>query len=348
MKFRRVLKLSPRNAIITLFIAVVIWNEYLALKLKSFSWKTPTINDKNFPILIVADPQLIGYRNEPQFIGWLSRWDSDRYLNRGFSEAFQAVQPKLIVFLGDLFDEGVEMSSTEFDWTIERFRSIFPETASTPTIYLPGDNDIGGEMEPVYDRLVNKFQRYFSHVINSEITEEHFFDLASVYPMLSNKVEVINRAEDSKAKILMSHVPLVRSMNKGTNEALTDYDPDLILSAHDHTAEVYVRDRNSFQFNRYPFYDKINFVISPKQPIVEIQSPTVSYRMGVPNMGYGVLTLVNETPATAEFTVLWIPGRYPQVYMYIVSLIVVFYYLFMRLIGLSLTRLRSYGSKFLA
>ena len=78
MKFRRVLKLSPRNAIMILLIAVIIWNEYLALKLKSFSWKTPARNDKNFPILIVADPQLIGYRNEPQFIGWLSRWDSDR------------------------------------------------------------------------------------------------------------------------------------------------------------------------------------------------------------------------------------------------------------------------------
>lgn len=203
-------------------------------------------------------------------------------------------------------------------------------------------------MEPVYDRLVNKFQRYFSHFFNAEVAEEHFFDLASVYPMLSKKVEVINRADDSKAKILMSHIPLVRSLDKETNEALAEYDPDLILSAHDHTAEVYVRDRNSFQFNRFPFQDKINFVISSKQPIVEIQSPTVSYRMGVPYMGYGVLTLVNESPATAEFTVLWIPGRYPQLYMYIVCLIVVFYYLLRRFIGVSITRLGNYSSKFLA
>ncbi|KAE9556554.1 hypothetical protein FO519_000248 [Halicephalobus sp. NKZ332] len=327
MKLRRVLKLSPKNSILVLLASVLFWNEYLALKLKSLSWVTPSKNDKNFPILIVADPQFIGYRNEPFFIGWLSRWDSDRYLSRGFSAAFEAVQPKMIVFLGDLFDEGVQMSSNEFEWTMERFKAVFPETMSVPTVYLPGDNDIGGEMEPVYDRLVNKFQRYFPHSFNSENVEGHFFDLASVYPMLSNKIEIINRAEDSKAKILMSHVPLARSLDKGTNEALAEYDPDLILSAHDHTAEVYVRDRNSFQFNRFDLRDRINFVISSKQPIVEIQSPTVSYRMGVPNMGYGVLTLVNESPATAEYTVLWLPGRYPQVYAYVICLIVVFYYL---------------------
>lgn len=80
MKLKRVLKLSPKNAIIILLISVVIWNEYLALKLQSFSWSTPTKTDKSFSILIVADPQLIGYRNEPHFIGWLSRWDADRFV----------------------------------------------------------------------------------------------------------------------------------------------------------------------------------------------------------------------------------------------------------------------------
>lgn len=113
----------------------------------------------------------------------------------------------------------------------------------------------------------------------------------------------------------------------------------MILSAHDHTSEIYVKDRNSFQFQRFELHDKINFVISQNQPIVEIQCPTVSYRMGVPIMGYGVLTLSDETPVAAEFTVFWIPGRYPELFAYVVSLVVLVYFCLRKYIGYVLSKI---------
>lgn len=79
MRLRRLLRIPPKYGVITLLVTVVAWNEYLDIKFRSLTWIKPSKTDKDFSILLIADPQLIGYRNEPYFIGWLSRWDADRY-----------------------------------------------------------------------------------------------------------------------------------------------------------------------------------------------------------------------------------------------------------------------------
>jgi hypothetical protein len=56
-----------------------------------------------------------------------------------------------------------------------------------------------------------------------------------------------------------------------------------------------------------------------KSQITEFQVPTASYRMGVPSMAYGLLT-IHFTPegreALAEFRLLWLPPRYPLLILY--------------------------------
>lgn len=79
MRLKRLLRIPPKYAVTLLLILVISWNEYFDVKFKSFSWITPSRKSKDFSILLIADPQLIGYRNEPHSIGWLSRWDADRY-----------------------------------------------------------------------------------------------------------------------------------------------------------------------------------------------------------------------------------------------------------------------------
>jgi metallophosphoesterase superfamily enzyme len=37
---------------------------------------------------------------------FIPRWDSDKYLKKSYSFAMSYVQPEVVVFLGDLFDEG--------------------------------------------------------------------------------------------------------------------------------------------------------------------------------------------------------------------------------------------------
>lgn len=47
-------------------------------------------------------------------------------MRRAFEKVMRRFEPDLIVLLGDLFDENVQMKEDELSWTIERFRSVFP------------------------------------------------------------------------------------------------------------------------------------------------------------------------------------------------------------------------------
>ncbi len=53
-----------------------------------------------------------------------------RYLARSFSQAMHFAKPSLVLFLGDLFDEGEEMNNQELEWTMQRFKNIYDLPAS--------------------------------------------------------------------------------------------------------------------------------------------------------------------------------------------------------------------------
>ncbi|WKY04551.1 hypothetical protein Q1695_005509 [Nippostrongylus brasiliensis] len=60
-------------------LLLVLWNESLIYYFCRFWWRIPEATSKNsLGVLLVADPQLIGYKNEPHMVGPLTRWDSDR------------------------------------------------------------------------------------------------------------------------------------------------------------------------------------------------------------------------------------------------------------------------------
>lgn len=77
----------------------------------------------------------------------------------------------------------------------------------------------------------------------------------------------------------------------------------------------------SQQFNRYETSKGLRFSVSTGMPLVEIQVTTISYRMGVPEMAIGFLN-VDFVPHSRAFTIsydnLWLPGRYPQLYGYVI------------------------------
>ena len=57
-------------------------------------------------------------------------------------------------------DEGSECTDEEFKTYVSRFKSIYNNKAIN--IYVPGDNDIGGEgSDPVTDDKVQRFDKYF-------------------------------------------------------------------------------------------------------------------------------------------------------------------------------------------
>lgn len=54
------------------------------------------------------------------------------------------------------------------------------------------------------------------------------------------------------------------------------------------------------------------------QTLYELSIPTCSYRMGVPNMGYGMLTITRS--GKAYVSILWLPSRYTSIYYYLIFL----------------------------
>jgi metallophosphoesterase superfamily enzyme len=117
-------------------------------------------------LLLVADPQLIGEKDEGLF-GLITRNDADRYLAKTFSQANEYIKPDWILFLGDIFDEGLSATDDEFKRYFDRFDSIFQyENREQKCIVIPGDNDVGGEYygdkQPI---LRQRFRNYFGRTI---------------------------------------------------------------------------------------------------------------------------------------------------------------------------------------
>lgn len=120
--------------------------------LRLHDWgSSATDSRKTLRILFVADPQIQGIENEPAgLLGALTRWDADRYsiylilrtlccslvgnpclrfryLSKTYLRTVQHVHPHLIVFLGDLLDEGSITTDEEtYDGYARRFHGIFP------------------------------------------------------------------------------------------------------------------------------------------------------------------------------------------------------------------------------
>jgi len=76
-------------------------------------------------MLLIADPQILGNSYDRSSHSPLARFDSDRYLAKTFERALAFTQPHIIVFLGDLLDEGNIATAQEYKQYVQRFRRIY-------------------------------------------------------------------------------------------------------------------------------------------------------------------------------------------------------------------------------
>ena len=104
---------------------LVVYNEFLIYFVAYLSWPKRHVDNNGTSFLLVADPQLIGERDEPLWYGWLARWDSDRYLHNTYMLANSYVQPDVVAFLGDLFDEGLKANDEQYARYFSRFQAVF-------------------------------------------------------------------------------------------------------------------------------------------------------------------------------------------------------------------------------
>ena len=82
-----------------------------------------------------------------------------RYLRCTFRAAADAFDPHVVVFLGDLFDEGSAATDKEFESYVQRLTKVFrAQKTGVHHVYVSGDNDVGGE--GVDKRTAEKTERF--------------------------------------------------------------------------------------------------------------------------------------------------------------------------------------------
>jgi hypothetical protein len=339
MARRMALNFSKLCALI--LFGTVAYNEYVVYYIDYYGW--PRVSDDACTLLFLADPQIQGKTLDPPgLVGSVQRWDSDRYLGNVYHWLTAKYPSATVVFLGDLLDEGSISSQEDFVEYATRFKSIFPKYRVKDTIYTPGDNDIGGEGNDMV--TLAKLDRYNKEfglqkpvievcpkldiVPVSRLTEHGFLNITS-------KLEFLSK---NRTVVVISHLPVLPLNGRFAEKIMTDVNPDIVFSGHDHHGSVYSGSRTSLKSDREMSLFSKREDISPfkvetktrnadgnlelSERITEIIVPTLSYRMGVKEMGAGLAVFHPDTGEMVYHN-LWLPARFPLLYAYVASIIVV-------------------------
>jgi len=321
-----------------IFVGTVIYNEYLAYYISYLYW--PTIPSSACSLLFVADPQIQGNSLEPPgIVGSIQRWDSDRYLKNIYYWVTSQYSHATTIFLGDLTDEGSISTNEEFEEYAGRFMNVFPPEYTKESIYTPGDNDIGGEgLDHITLNKINRFNIKFASnkpvhsacpwldiVPVSRLTEHGSLNITSKIEHLSRKNTVV----------VVSHLPVLPLSGRFAERVMADINPDIIFSAHNHRGYFFTGKRQSLKtdkeiamFNKYDDItplkiktrtNKPDGVVEMSATMSEIVVPTCSYRMGVKEMGVGLV--VASKDGELVYHNLWFPSRFPLLYTYLASLV---------------------------
>ncbi|CAF0888469.1 unnamed protein product [Rotaria sordida] len=337
-KFKRWMFTRYGFFIITATLIVFI-NEILFYEWSRFHWPNIESLAKNIAnvethrstvekLLLVADPQLIGEKDEGLF-GLITRKDADRYLAKTFSQVNQYIKPDWILFLGDIFDEGLSATDDEFKRYFDRFDSIFQyENREQKCIVIPGDNDVGGEYygdkQPI---LRQRFRNYFGRTIalhRQNNIEYLKLDIDMFESYIDDKRAAImeqtqNRPLSSIFRIVLNHWPLLTRSARFVKPFINELEPNLILKGDSHHFYIFAYDRinmtNRIIAREYLSQSILSIDLDQKRFIYEISVPTCSYRMGVDRIGYIVLLLDSATK-TAHLSILSTPRRYISLYLY--------------------------------
>ncbi|XP_011258011.1 uncharacterized protein LOC105252368 [Camponotus floridanus] len=313
-----------------IILVTIFYNEFLVYEVQKFKWAMRECSEC-VKVLLVADPQILGEKYENYFGSWVARWDSDRYLEKTFSRAVKYSQPHVIAFLGDLMDEGHIANAEDFERYKRRWDSIFSMPEDTMKIYLPGDNDIGGEDDLVSPNIHKRFNFAYTQpdtLVYKTVTFFKINRLTRTMPDAPKDAFLNDYAERNTTNVILSHMPLLFMPGSFVQNVIKELSPQVIFTAHEHKAMHVSLDTATDQLSEIwilpPYETPLYQLRMDVGDIHEVQIPTCSYRMGTPHMGYG-LAYIDTQEKTVEFTILWLPGRFPQLcaYIFIVILVIV-------------------------
>lgn len=159
-------------------------------------------------MLFVADPQILGEQDDQNWYSSFAIWDCDRFLRNTFKRAIAHSWPDVVSFMGDLMDEGSIANTDEYERYLERFQNIFILPMHTKAMYIPGDNDVGGEGE---DRVTSKKLIRFRKAFNEEktliVNGRHRF--ISCNMITRDFINVDETSIDNYVNIALSHMSIL-------------------------------------------------------------------------------------------------------------------------------------------
>lgn len=94
-------------------------------------------------------------------------------MHRSYETTISLLSPNLIIILGDILDEGLIASPSEFDQYVKRFSEVFPSYHGIPIFVVVGNHDIG-----FHDRVVAfepTLRKRFEVAFNTSLVEERIY-----------------------------------------------------------------------------------------------------------------------------------------------------------------------------
>lgn len=123
-------------------------------------------------------------------------------MHRGYQSALTLFRPNLVVFLGDLFDEGQWVNEEQFDEYVQRFHMLFHTPEDVKLVAVVGNHDIGFHYA-AHPRTFKRFEKEFhSSGVNLFTMHEgvHFITINSV-AMQGDGCELCDKAEQELRNI---------------------------------------------------------------------------------------------------------------------------------------------------
>ncbi|ESO84243.1 hypothetical protein LOTGIDRAFT_229698 [Lottia gigantea] len=245
----------------------------------------------------------------------------------------------VFIILGDL-DTGDNVIGGDI-FIIETCRHVFIILGDLDTgdnvVYIPGDNDIGGEGRDFRTRLKEaRYESYFENidgVVKTDLVDFLKLDVQfhfNIPPGTDELLKDFRTKMTSSFRVILTHETMLPKMKEYIYPILKEIQPQLIISGHWHRAMHYLCDsciNDNSDSGHWPVHvrylthitDYIYLDLSNPQGIQEIMVPTCSYRMTDADIGYGV-AIMNEDNSV-KYTVLWLPLRYTYLMLYIIIFI---------------------------
>ncbi|XP_068211355.1 metallophosphoesterase 1 homolog [Palaemon carinicauda] len=315
-------RITKYGFIIGMLFTAILFNEWLMYVVKALRWPDITdIEEDNVRVLIAADPQILSTDTEPHFpLNLLTTWDADRFVSRGFHLAVWRTKPDIIIFLGDVMDDGSISNDNSFHQKVEHFKSLmYIPSYVKHTIYVPGDNDIGGEGP---DKVtLHKVQRFYQEFNQSYSVSYKFLEFTQMRVMDDYDGMPNFSEEENTIRILLSHIPLLPITRKVIKEKISRHYPSFIFSGHEHDSFHFVATKKELHAQEFwPLKADGNVWVFDHSghKLHEVTVPTCSYRMGKKSYGYGFAVIGKS--GLVHYTVLWLPSRFSQLWMYLMCI----------------------------